>query len=75
MRQVKNSLMVLFVLICTQLHGQTNAEKALELGNEAVKSNRLKTNMVVKVSEKAISITTAAAGEVVSDKMKNGGKN
>lgn len=36
MKQVKNSLLVLFVLLGAQLHGQTNAEKALALGNEAV---------------------------------------
>jgi tetratricopeptide (TPR) repeat protein len=36
MKQVKNSLLVLFVLFGVQLHGQTNAEKALALGHEAV---------------------------------------
>ena len=36
MKQFKNSMLVLFVVLSIQLHGQTNAEKALALGNEAV---------------------------------------
>jgi hypothetical protein len=58
-----------------RITNKTAKKTALKMWDKAVESNRLKTNMVVKVSEKAISITTAAAGEVVSDKIKNGAKN
>ena len=36
MKQVKNSLLVLFVMLGSQVYGQTNAEKARALAREAV---------------------------------------
>ena len=48
MKQVKNSLLVLFVLLGAQLHGQTNAEKALTLGNEAVELIKTHTRQYAK---------------------------